>query len=66
MIELGARLGGDCITTHLTPLSTGVDMVRAIIDIACGVTPDIKPKLSLASAINFISAEALMVCIMVI
>ena len=57
MIELGARLGGDCITTHLTPLSTGVDMVQAVIEIACGTTPDIQPKQSLASAISFISAE---------
>ena len=57
MIELGARLGGDCITTHLTPLSTGVDMVRAVIEIACGVTPDIEPKFSKGSAISFISAE---------
>ena len=57
MIELGARLGGDCITTHLTPLSTGVDMVKSIIEIACGNTPDIESKLSLASAIRFISAE---------
>ena len=57
MIELGARLGGDCITTHLTPLSTGVDMVRAVIEIACGITPDITPKFSRASAISFISAE---------
>jgi biotin carboxylase len=24
MVELGARMGGDCITTHLVPLSTGV------------------------------------------
>lgn len=57
MIELGARLGGDCITTHLTPLSTGVDMVRAVIEIACGAAIDIQPKHSLASAIKFISSE---------
>ena len=33
MVELGARMGGDCITTHLVPLSTGVDMIKAPIDI---------------------------------
>lgn len=33
MVELGARMGGDCITTHLVPLSTGVDMIRATIEI---------------------------------
>lgn len=57
MIELGARLGGDCITTHLTPLSTGVDMVEACILLSCGETPDVAPKLSLASAIKFIKCE---------
>ena len=30
IVELGARLGGDCITTHLVPLSTGMDMVKCI------------------------------------
>lgn len=36
MIELGARLGGDFIATHLVPLSTGVDLVEAVIRQACG------------------------------
>lgn len=57
MIELGARLGGDCITTHLAPLSTGVDMVEACILLSCGQKPDLEPKLSLASAILFIKCE---------
>lgn len=34
IIEVGARLGGDNITTHLVPLSTGVDIVKHTIDIA--------------------------------
>ena len=29
IVELGARLGGDCITTHLVPLSTGMNMVES-------------------------------------
>lgn len=53
MIELGARMGGDCITTHLVPLSTGIDMVKATIDIALGIEPDIIPKFSKGSAIRF-------------
>ena len=36
LIEIGARLGGDRIATHLTPLSTGVNMVRAAILLALG------------------------------
>ena len=55
MIELGARMGGDCITTHLVPLSTGIDMVRATIDVSLGNKPDIKPKWAKGSAIRFFS-----------
>jgi biotin carboxylase len=57
MIELGARMGGDCITTHLVPLSTGIDMVKATIDIALGELPCIKPKLKKGSAIIYLSAQ---------
>ena len=53
MVELGARMGGDCITTHLVPLSTGVDMIKATIDVALGLTPDITPTLHKGSAIRF-------------
>jgi len=53
MIELGARMGGDCITTHLVPLSTGVDMIRATIELSCGKTPDIGPILYKGSAIRY-------------
>ncbi|MBQ7288444.1 MAG: ATP-grasp domain-containing protein [Clostridia bacterium] len=56
MIELGARMGGDCITTHLVPLSTGVNMIKAVIQIACGETPDLEPKFQKGSAIRFIDA----------
>lgn len=53
MIELGARMGGDNITTHLVPLSTGIDMVGATIRVALGEEPDIKPKLQCGSAIRY-------------
>ena len=53
MIELGARMGGDCITTHLVPLSTGIDMVRATIDVSLGSYPDIEPKWEKGSAIRY-------------
>lgn len=53
MVELGARMGGDCITTHLVPLSTGVDMIKATMDICLGLTPDIAPKFQKGSAIRF-------------
>jgi len=39
LIEIGARLGGDRISTHLTPLSTGVNLVRVAILLALGQRP---------------------------
>ena len=53
MIELGARMGGDNITTHLVPLSTGVDMVGSTIKVALGEEPDIEPTLNCGSAIRY-------------
>lgn len=53
IVELGARLGGDCITTHLVPLSTGVDMVEACIRIALGEGSNINPTLHKVSAIRY-------------
>lgn len=53
MIELGARMGGDNITTHLVPLSTGIDMVGSTIKVALGEDPDIKPTLHCGSAIRY-------------
>ncbi len=39
IIEIGARMGGDCIGTDLTPISTGMDYIRMVIDISCGKKP---------------------------
>jgi len=58
MVELGARMGGDCITTHLVPLSTGIDMVGATIDVACGQKPDITPKFNKGAAIRYFNSNA--------
>lgn len=57
MIELGARMGGDCITTHLVPLSTGIDMVKATIQIALGEQPDIAPKFNKGAAIRYFKEQ---------
>lgn len=54
IIELGARLGGDCITTHLVPLSTGIDMVECNIRIALGEKPDLTRKYNKGSAIRYL------------
>lgn len=58
IVELGARLGGDCITTHLVPLSTGVNMVECCIKIALGEQPDIEQKWNKGSAIRYFQQHA--------
>lgn len=39
LIEIGGRMGGDCIGSSLVRLSTGVDFVKAVIDVALGQEP---------------------------
>lgn len=53
IVELGARLGGDNITTHLVPLSTGLNMVECCIRIALGEQPDLNIKFNKGSAIRY-------------
>lgn len=54
MVEIGARMGGGCITTHLVPLSTGINMTKAAIQTALGEKAEIEPKFEKGSAIRFI------------
>jgi len=58
MIELGARMGGDCITSHLVPLSTGIDMIKATIQIALGEKPDISFKYHKGSAVRYLKTTS--------
>lgn len=53
IVEIGARMGGDFITTHLVPLSTGIDMVKCSIQIAVGEKPNLTPVFSKAAAIRY-------------
>ena len=57
LVEIGARLGGDCITTYLIPLSIGVDMVTACILLALGQEPDILPKYQKGAAIRYVKCK---------
>lgn len=43
-MEIGSRMGGDNIGTYLTPISTGMDYIRMVIDVACGRKPDFSIK----------------------
>lgn len=58
IIEVGARMGGDCIGSDLVRLSTGYDFTKMVIEVACGQKPSFeqvcKPKLA---KIKFIFTE---------
>ncbi len=55
MIEIGARLGGDYISSYLTTLSTGVDMNRAIAQIAMGESPDVASSIQKYAGIRYVN-----------
>lgn len=44
LIEIGGRMGGDCIGSDLVRISTGVDLVRCAVQIALGQAPDLAQK----------------------
>ena len=58
LIEIGGRMGGDFIGSDLVPLSTGVDFVRAVIDVALGNAPDLTPSDAVgAAAVRFVFSD---------
>jgi len=58
LIEIGGRMGGDCIGSDLVQLSTGVDFVRAVIQVALGKKPDLnKSDSEAAAAVRFVCSE---------
>lgn len=42
LVEIGGRMGGDCIGSHLVKLSTGYDYVDMVIETACGRRPEFR------------------------
>lgn len=44
IMEIGARMGGDFISTVLTRLSTGINMIDVAVNCALGIEPDLTPK----------------------
>ena len=59
VIEIGARMGGDCIGSDLVQISTGYDFIKMVIDVAMGNEPKFEkvtePKIA---AIKFIFNKA--------
>lgn len=51
IIEIGARMGGDCIGSDLVEISTGYDYKKMVIDVAIGNKPNFKqiskPKIAI-------------------
>ena len=57
IVEIAARLGGDFITSRLVPLSTGINMVRASVQMELGERAELERKKSRGAAIRFLSVE---------
>jgi len=53
VVEIGARGGGDFISSYLTFTSTGVNMDEAIIKVALGEEPDLTSKVKQYSYIKY-------------
>lgn len=55
IIEIGPRLGGDFITSHLVPLSTGIFIEDQLIRISTGlpIEFDLQTKASMVTYLNF-------------
>lgn len=59
IIEIGARMGGDCIGSHLVQLSTGLDFVQMVLDVGLGKVPRFTASThSQAALIKFIMSQA--------
>jgi len=57
-MEIATRMGGDCIGTDLTPLSSGYDFMGMVIDIGCGNEPNFtKIRESESSEIRYIMSQ---------
>ena len=58
MVEIGARLGGGCINTHLVPLSTGVDIVGNVIKCSLGEEPVFEKTVNKAAVLRHIPVQS--------
>jgi biotin carboxylase len=56
--EIGARMGGDFIGSHLVKLSTGFDFLDAVIDVALNEEPKVKITTEKYAGVCFYSKES--------
>jgi biotin carboxylase len=57
-IEIGARLGGDYISSYLVQNSTGCNIEKCAIQVALGIEPDLRIPFSHGSEIRYLSLPA--------
>lgn len=57
LVELGARLPGDFVSSHLVPLSTGTDLIGLVLRQACGETIEVPESTNQGGALRFLHAE---------
>ena len=57
IVEVGPRMGGDFITTHLVPLSTGINMTNLLINEALGLEPKLPEVKSAAACIKYVQQQ---------
>lgn len=57
VIEMGARMGGDCISDDLVRLSTGYDFVKGVCEVATGHFSEPTFPLRKSSGVYFLSKE---------
>lgn len=55
IIEMACRLGGDYITSHLVPLSTGIDMLANLVKLSVGEPIDREKTLNKVSCVQFLN-----------
>lgn len=60
LIEIGGRMGGDLIGSNLVELSTGIDFVGAVVQIALGQEPNLQPghDTIAPAAVRFVFTQA--------
>ncbi|MDD3944939.1 MAG: ATP-grasp domain-containing protein [Bacteroidales bacterium] len=63
IIEIACRLGGDYITSDLVPLSTGVDMLENLINIALGLPIITEQLFHKSASVQFLNTENYFKCL---
>lgn len=58
LVEVAARIGGDYITSHLIPLSTGIDFYSEVIRVITGQQPRVEPRRTAYAGVRFLLAES--------